>query len=48
LKKEKRLKEERIKILLNLSNIPKRYRNTQFKPKTETQTIVAKYLIKNL
>ena len=47
LKKEKKLKEERIKILLNLSNIPKRYRNAQFKPKTETQNIVAKYLVKN-
>ena len=43
----RRKKDYQIQTLLNLSNIPKRYRNAIFKPKTEIQNEVSQYFIEN-
>jgi len=42
-----RRKEFQIQTLLNLSNIPIRYENSIFKPKTEIQNEVSQYFIEN-
>ena len=44
---ERRKKEYQIQTLLNLSNIPKRYEDAKFKPKTDIQSEISQYFIKN-
>ena len=46
-REQNREKEYQIQTLLNLSNIPIRYENAIFKPKTEIQNQVSKYFIEN-
>jgi len=45
--RKNREKNHQIKTLLNLSNIPKRYNQAIFKPKTAIQNEVAEYFIEN-
>ena len=47
LKEKKKMKNYQIQTLLNLSNIPKRYKRAIFKPKTDIQNSVIQYFIKN-
>jgi len=46
-REERRKKNYQIQTLLNLSNIPIRYEDAIFKPKTEIQNRVSRYFIEN-
>jgi len=46
-KEQQSRKNYQIQTLLNLSNIPKRYKRAIFEPKTAIQNKVAQYFIKN-
>ena len=46
-REEEKRKNYQIQTLLNLSNIPIRYEDAKFEPKTETQQIVSQYFIEN-
>jgi len=46
-REEQNRKNYQIQTLLNLSNIPIRYEDAKFEPKTETQQIVSRYFMEN-
>jgi DNA replication protein DnaC len=46
-REEKKRKYYQIQKLLNLSNIPKRYRDAIFRPKTDIQDEVSRYFVEN-